>query len=165
MAALGYTQQLPTEDRYLLRRTELLDRLDVLLGGRVAEELVFGDISTGARDDLQRATDLARHMITQYGMSEHLGLATFEEPRTSTFLNVPTPQGAREYSERTAEAIDDELSKLLADAHVRVTETLASERAALDALAKLLLETEVVDRATLDRLLHTPGLWHAGRAS
>ena len=165
VAALGYTQQLPTEDRYLLRRTELLDRLDVLLGGRVAEELVFGDISTGARDDLQRATDLARHMITQYGMSEHLGLATFEEPRTSTFLNVPTPQGAREYSERTAEAIDDELSKLLADAHVRVTETLASERAALDALAKLLLETEVVDRATLDRLLHTPGLWHAGRAS
>jgi cell division protease FtsH len=160
VAALGYTQQLPTEDRYLLRRTELLERLDVLLGGRVAEELVFKDISTGARDDLQRATDLARHMITQYGMSERLGLATFEEPRTSAFLNVPLPQGSREYSERTAQAIDDELAKLLADAHIRVTETLTARRAALDALAKLLLETEVVDRATLDRLLQTPGLWN-----
>jgi cell division protease FtsH len=83
IAALGYTQQLPTEDRYLLKKAELLDRLDVLLGGRVAEELVFGDVSTGAQDDLQRATDLVRHMITRYGMSERLGLATFEEPRSS----------------------------------------------------------------------------------
>jgi len=157
VAALGYTQQLPTEDRYLLRRTELLDRLDVLLGGRVAEELVFGDVSTGARDDLQRATDLARHMVTQYGMSEHLGLATFEEPRTPLFLNVPTPQGPREYSERTAEAIDDEVTKLLADAHTRVRDTLTTRRSTLDALAKLLLEKEVVDRATLDRLLGAPG--------
>jgi cell division protease FtsH len=76
VAALGYTQQLPTEDRYLLKKTELLDRLDVLLGGRVAEEIVFSDISTGAQNDLQRATDTARHMVTQYGMSERLGLAT-----------------------------------------------------------------------------------------
>ncbi len=156
VAALGYTQQLPTEDRYLLRKTELLERLDVLLGGRVAEELVFGDVSTGARDDLQRATDLARHMVTQYGMSEHLGLATFEEPPTSVFLNVPAPQGPREYSERTAEAIDDEVTKLLADAHTRVTDTLTARRSTLDALAKLLLEKEVVDRATLDRVLGAP---------
>ncbi|MBI1894628.1 MAG: ATP-dependent metallopeptidase FtsH/Yme1/Tma family protein [Candidatus Rokubacteria bacterium] len=156
VAALGYTQQLPTEDRYLLRKTELLDRLDVLLGGRVAEELVFGDVSTGARDDLQRATDLARHMVTQYGMSEHLGLATFEEPRTPLFLNVPAPQGPREYSERTAEAIDDEVTKLLADARSRVRDTLTTRRSTLDALAKLLLEKEVVDRAALDRLLGAP---------
>jgi cell division protease FtsH len=123
----------------------------------VAEELVFGDISTGARDDLQRATDLARHMVTQYGMSEHLGLATFEEPRTSAFLNVPLAQGPREYSERTAQAIDEEIAKLLADAHVRVTQTLTTRRPALEALAKLLLEKEVVDRAALDRLLAAPG--------
>ncbi len=81
VAALGYTQQLPVEDRYLMTRAELADRLDVLLGGRVAEEVIFGDVSTGASDDLRRATDIARHMITQYGMSETLGLATFEEPR------------------------------------------------------------------------------------
>ena len=153
VAALGYTQQLPTEDRYLLKKAELLDRLDVLLGGRVAEELVFGDVSTGAQDDLQRATDLVRHMITRYGMSERLGLATFEEPRSSAFLNVPVPQAPREYSERTAQVIDDEIAKLLADAHTRVTETLTARRPELDALAKLLLEREVVDRAALDRLL------------
>jgi cell division protease FtsH len=153
IAALGYTQQLPTEDRYLLKKAELLDRLDVLLGGRVAEELVFGDVSTGAQDDLQRATDLVRHMITRYGMSERLGLATFEEPRSSAFLNVPVPQAQREYSERTAQVIDDEIAKLLTEAHTRVTETLTTRRSELDALAKLLLEREVVDRAALDRLL------------
>jgi len=90
VAALGYTQQQPTEDRYLMTRAELLDRLDVLLGGRVAEELVFGDVSTGAQDDLQRATDMARHMVARYGMSEALGLATFEAPRQALFLNVPS---------------------------------------------------------------------------
>ncbi len=153
VAALGYTQQLPTEDRYLLKKAELLDRLDVLLGGRVAEELVFGDISTGARDDLQRATDLARHMVTQYGMSESLGLRTFEEPRSPAFLNVALPQGQREYSERTAEAIDEEVGKLLADAHGRVRDTLTERRSVLDALAKRLLEQEVVDRTALDQLL------------
>jgi cell division protease FtsH len=76
VAALGYTQQVPTEDRYLLRQSELLDRLDVLLGGRVAEELVFGDVSTGAENDLDRATAMARHMVTRYGMSKRIGLAT-----------------------------------------------------------------------------------------
>jgi cell division protease FtsH len=153
VAALGYTQQTPTEDRYLLKKAELLDRLDVLLGGRVAEELVFGDVSTGAQDDLRRATDMARLMVTQYGMSEHLGLAAFEEPRTSPFLNVAVAQRAREYSERTAEAIDAEIGKILADAHGRVNDTLTSRRDALDRLAKLLLEREVVDRETLTRLL------------
>lgn len=153
VAALGYTQQLPTEDRYLLKKTELLDRLDVLLGGRVSEEIVFGDVSTGAQNDLQRATDMARHMVTQYGMSEHLGLATFEEPRLSPFLNIPMPQGQREYSERTAEAIDEEIRKLLADAQARVKETLVSKRTLLESLAKLLLEKEVVDRGMLDQVL------------
>jgi cell division protease FtsH len=153
VAALGYTQQLPTEDRYLLKRAEILDRLDVLLGGRVAEEIVFGDVSTGAQDDLQRATDMARLMVTQYGMSEHLGLATFEEPRTSIFLNIQKPQRVREYSEQTAQAIDEEIRKLLADAHTRVEQTLASRRSELDALAKLLLEKEVVDREALTQLL------------
>ncbi len=153
VAALGYTQQLPTEDRYLLKRAEILDRLDVLLGGRVAEEIVFGDVSTGAQDDLQRATDMARLMVTQYGMSEQLGLATFEEPRSSPFLNISKPQRVREYSEQTAQTIDEEIRKLLDDAHTRVEQTLAARRSELDALAKLLLEKEVIDRVALTQLL------------
>jgi cell division protease FtsH len=153
VAALGYTLQTPTEDRYLMRRAELLDRIDVLLGGRVAEEIVFGDISTGAQNDLQRVTDLARHMVTQYGMSETLGLVTFEEPRTNPFLNVGGAAGGREYSEKTAQAIDDEIRAIVADARERVRETLTKRRAALDALAKVLLEKEVVDRQDLEALL------------
>jgi cell division protease FtsH len=152
VAALGYTQQQPTEDRYLMTRAELLDRLDVLLGGRVAEELIFGDVSTGAQDDLQRATDMARHMVARYGMSETLGLATFEPPRQALFLNVPS-MAQREYSEETARRIDDEIGKLLKTAHGRVRETLAAKREVLTSLAKLLIEKEVVGRDDLTALL------------
>ena len=152
VAALGYTQQQPTEDRHLMTRAELLDRLDVLLGGRVAEELVFGDISTGAQDDLQRATDMARHMVARYGMSETLGLATFDAPRQALFLDVPS-MTQREYSEETARKIDAEISQLLETAHRRVRKTLGKKRALLDALAKRLIETEVVDRAALAQLI------------
>jgi cell division protease FtsH len=153
VAALGYTLQTPTEDRYLMRRAELLDRIDVLLGGRVAEEIVFGDISTGAQNDLQRVTDLARHMVTQYGMSETLGLVTFEEPRSNPFLNLGGAGRAREYSEKTAQAIDDEVRTIVAKARERVRETLTTRRAALDAMAKLLLEKEVIDRKALEGLM------------
>ncbi len=155
VAALGYTQQQPTEDRYLLTRQELLDRLDVLLGGRVAEELVFSDVSTGAQDDLQRATDIARHMITRYGMSEALGLATFEAPRQALFLQVPTG-GPKEYSEETARQIDAEIHELLQASRGRVRETLTAKRHLLEALAKLLMEREVVDRDSLTQLLAAP---------
>jgi cell division protease FtsH len=154
VAALGYTQQQPTEDRYLMTRAELLDRLDVLLGGRTAEEIVFGDVSTGAQDDLQRATDLARHMITRYGMSETLGLATFEAPRQALFLQVPT--GApKEYSDETARVIDAEIQQLLEAAHLRVRATLTAQRALLESLGKLLIVQEVVDRNALMQLLET----------
>jgi cell division protease FtsH len=135
-----------------MTRAELLDRLDVLLGGRVAEELVFGDISTGAQDDLQRATDMARHMVARYGMSETLGLATFEAPRQALFLNVPS-MAQREYSEETARKIDAEIEHLLETAHGRVRETLGKKRMVLDALAKRLIEKEVVDRAALLQLI------------
>src|SRR6267378_3582806 len=142
IAALGYTEQAPTEDRYLMTRAELLDRLDVLLGGRVAEEIIFGDVSTGAADDLRRATDMARHMVAQYSMSEKLGLATFEEPRP-TFLEVGGP-APREYSEATAQAIDVEIAGILSAAHARVRETLTAHRSTVEALAKLLIDKEVV---------------------
>ena len=152
IAALGYTQQQPTEDRYLMTRAELLDRLDVLLGGRVAEELVFGDASTGAQDDLQKATDMARHMVARYGMSEALGLATFDAPRQALFLNVPS-LAHREYSEETARKIDAEIARFLESAHRRVHDTLAAKRVTLESLAKHLIEKEVVDRAALTRLI------------
>ncbi|NML16945.1 ATP-dependent zinc metalloprotease FtsH [Azohydromonas caseinilytica] len=157
IAALGYTQQSPTEDRYLLRRSELLDRLDVLLGGRVAEELVFNDISTGAANDLQRATDMARHMVTHYGMSEALGLATWEAAPRSAFLAVPGGPQQRECSERTAEAIDAEVRRLLEESRERVTATLKARREQLEALAQLLLEKETVDRGMLDGVLAAAG--------
>ena len=156
IAALGYTQQLPTEDRYLLKRGELLDRLDVLLGGRVAEELVYGDISTGAQNDLQRATDMARHMVTQYGMSERLGPVTFDAPRTVAFLNLQETAALATYSEQTAQLIDQEVAALIADAHERVKRTLSEKRSTLDALARLLLKQEVVERPQLDALLKAP---------
>jgi len=153
IAALGYTQQLPTEDRYLLKRSELLDRLDVLLGGRVAEELVYGDISTGAQNDLQRASDMARHMVTQYGMSERLGHVTYDSSVQGAFLNVPDAPARASYSEQTAQIIDEETARLISESHDRVKRTLTEKRPLLDALARLLLEKEVVDRASLDQLL------------
>ncbi|MDH3443751.1 MAG: ATP-dependent zinc metalloprotease FtsH [Deltaproteobacteria bacterium] len=152
MAALGYTQQLPTEDRYLMTRSELLARIYVLLGGRVAEEMIFGDVSTGAQNDLQKATEIARTMITQFGMSERLGLVALEGPRSPTFLPVPVPS-QREYSEETARLVDDEIKKLLAEAHAKVCECLGSHREALEEVAKLLLEKEVVERPALQAIL------------
>jgi len=152
VAALGYTSQLPTEDRYLMTRSELLARICVLMGGRVAEEIVFGDISTGAQNDLQRATEIARTMITQFGMSEKLGFVSLEGPRTATFLMVPT-YSPKEYSEETARLIDEEVKQILSEAHSRASDLLISRRAALEELAKLLLEKEVVDRPALQAIL------------
>jgi cell division protease FtsH len=152
VAALGYTQQLPTEDRYLMTRSELLARIYVLLGGRVAEEMVFGDISTGAQNDLQKATEIARTMVTQFGMSERLGLVALEGPRTPTFLPVAM-QAPREFSEETARIVDEEIKKLLVDAHVKVRDALSSHRQALEELAKLLLTKEVVERPELLAIL------------
>ena len=129
IAALGYTQQLPTEDRYLMTRSELEDRMCVLLGGRVAEELAFGDVSTGAQDDLQKATDIALSMVTRYGMSETLGLRTFESERRSAFLDTPMAP-SKDYSEEKASAIDAEVEKILERSHDKVRGI--AERAARD---------------------------------
>ncbi|MDP2605517.1 MAG: ATP-dependent zinc metalloprotease FtsH [Deltaproteobacteria bacterium] len=152
IAALGYTQQLPTEDRYLLTRSELVARIYVLLGGRVAEEMVFGDISTGAQNDLQRATEIARTMVTQFGMSDKLGLVALEGPRTPLFLPIPM-QSAKEYSEETARVIDAEVKQILEKAHDKVKEILASHRPVLEELARLLLKKEVVERPELQAIL------------
>ncbi|WP_245802389.1 ATP-dependent zinc metalloprotease FtsH [Desulfacinum hydrothermale] len=145
IAALGYTQQMPTEDRYLMTRQELLSRLYVLLGGRVAEEIVFGDVSTGAQNDLQRATDIARSMVMEYGMSEKLGPVTFAREPRSPFLDTGAAPRAREFSEKTAQEIDEEISRLLDDAHEKVGRILKEKREYLERLAKDLLEKEVVE--------------------
>ncbi len=117
IAALGYTLQLPIEDRDLMTRPELLDRLTVLMGGRTAEELVFHEISTGAHDDLARATDIARSMVMRYGMSEKLGLLTYERGHRPQFLDPTPPLPQLEVSEETARDIDCEVRTLIAEAH------------------------------------------------
>jgi cell division protease FtsH len=152
IAALGYTQQQPTEDRYLLTRPELLDRLAVLLGGRVAEELVFGEVSTGAQNDLQRATDIARSMVTEYGMSDRLGLVTYDSPRQPMF----PPEGYtpnKTHSETKATQIDEEISTVMERAHQRVRNILSERRKVLDDLARLLTEREIVQGDELRVLL------------
>jgi cell division protease FtsH len=152
IAALGYTQQQPTEDRYLMTRPELLDRLAVLLGGRVAEELVFEEVSTGAQNDLQRATDIARSMVTEYGMSDHLGLVTYERARQPMFA----PEGfsaAKTYSEEKAAQIDEEIARFVEEAHQRVRKILTERRIVLDRLARLLSEKESIQGEELRQML------------
>ncbi len=161
VAALGYTQQLPTEDRYLMTRSELLARIYVLLGGRVAEEMIFSDVSTGAQNDLQKATEIARTMVTQFGMSERLGLVALEGSRAPMFLPV-SGQGQREYSEETARIVDEEIKRELSDAHRKVRNCLSSHREALERLAKLLLEKEVVERPQLQEILESTNMHRPG---
>ncbi len=152
VAALGYTQQVPTEDRYLLQRNELEDRIAVLLGGRAAEQIIFNQISSGASNDLERATDIARQMVMQLGMSENVGLVTFSRQRGS-FLQPGEALQQREYSEATAQTIDSEVRTLLANGYQRAHEILTRDRQFLEAIARKLLDTEVMDRAELRELL------------
>jgi cell division protease FtsH len=153
VAALGYTQQLPTEDRYLMTRSELEGRLCVLLGGRVAEEIVFGDVSTGAQDDLQKATDTARSMVTEYGMSTRLGLRTFEKERRGLFLDTSRAT-KKDYSEEKAAEIDKEVESILERAHSQVRELLTARKPLLEKLASVLLEKEVLEGEELRRIIH-----------
>ncbi len=157
IAALGYTQQLPTEDRYLMTKEELLDRLAVLLGGRVAEETVFADVSTGAQNDLQRATDIARSMVTEYGMSEKLGLATYARERQAFFLPTGAPPPRAEYGEETARMIDEEIARIMEATHVRVREILTARREGLEALATVLLDKETITGREMEELLGRVG--------
>jgi cell division protease FtsH len=152
IAALGYTQPLPTQDRYLYTQEELLDRITVLLGGRAAETLIFQDISTGARDDLQKASELARYMVTALGMSEQLGPYTVEQGSQPMFL----PNGDRppqSYSEATAQTIDREAQGMVEDMAERAQQLLEASQGTLETLAQYLLVHETIDQATLARLL------------
>ncbi|NLI81352.1 MAG: ATP-dependent metallopeptidase FtsH/Yme1/Tma family protein [Deltaproteobacteria bacterium] len=145
IAALGYTQQLPTEDRYLMTRDELLSRLKVLLGGRASEEIMFGDVSTGAQNDLQRATDIARSMVMEYGMSDRLGPLSYTREPRSPYLEMMQRSRERDFSERTAQSIDEEVMRIVEDAHDKVRVLLRQRRAQLERLARVLLEKETIE--------------------
>ena len=152
MAALGYTMQLPTEDRYLMTKSELLDRLAVLLGGRVAEEIIFNDASTGAQNDLIRATEIATSMVKEYGMSERLGKVTFEKEKKSPFLNQEIFSG-KQYSEETAREIDEEVKKIIDETYRKAEELLKRNKNMLEKLARLLLEKEIIEGEDLREIL------------
>jgi cell division protease FtsH len=151
--ALGYTMQLPLEDRYLLTRNDLQNQMTVLLGGRTAEEVALGEISTGAQNDLQRATDIARAMVTQFGMSEELGTVHYEHSRRSAFLDMAMGPERGPYGEETAQRIDAEVKRLLDDAHDRARQIITDRRQLLDTVTRRLLEKEVIEGDELKQLI------------
>ena len=155
IGALGYTLQLPTEDRYLMTRGELEARIAVLLGGRVAEELVYGDVSTGAQDDLLKATDIARSMVKGYGMSDSLGPVTFDLERRSPLQDMLPASGRGDYSEELARRIDQEIRGILDSQHARVTRLLSERIELLRAGATQLLAREVMTGEELAALVES----------
>jgi cell division protease FtsH len=153
IAALGYTIQLPTEDRYLVTKKELEEKLATLLGGRVAEEIFFNDVSTGAQNDLFKATDIARAMVKEYGMSSRMGLTTYERPHNPFLKGDSYFPTEKEYSEKIAAEIDEEVKNILQEAHESARSILEQKRETVEQLASLLLEKEVVDREEFVRLV------------
>ena len=151
--ALGYTMQLPLEDRYLMQRKDLESQLAVLLGGRTAEEIALNDISTGAQNDLQRATDIARAMVTEFGMSEALGAVNYDGNKRARFLDIPMGNERGQYSEPTAEQIDVEIKRILTEAHQRARQILSDHRDKLELVTRRLLEIEVMEGDELRQIL------------
>jgi cell division protease FtsH len=167
LAALGYTLQLPLEDRYLMSREELLDKMAGLMGGRAAEEIVVGSISTGASNDFKQATEIARLMVTEYGMSDALGPISYAERGRSPFLRGADGMAGltdKAYSERTQRRIDEEVSRLIEEAMQRARELIVRNREALSRVAARLLQTEVVEGDELRRILAECGALPATKA-
>lgn len=154
--ALGYTMQVPEQDHFLSSRDEMLDQIAVLLGGRTAEELFCGDITTGASNDLERATKIAREMVTRYGMSEELGTQVFGEAQHEVFLGRDYAQ-KNDYSAETAKRIDDEIERIMREAHDRAREVLSARGDQMRTMAEVLLERETVEGPAVDALLD--GTW------
>jgi cell division protease FtsH len=147
--ALGFTMQMPTEDRYLLTREELEDRLAVMLGGRAAEQVMCGTISTGASDDIQRASEMARRMVTEFGMSDKLGTVRYSTQQYQ-FLSGETTASA---SPEMLKVIDEEVQRIIGEQYKRAQELLNEHRSALEGLTRQLLETETVDGAAVKQSL------------
>jgi cell division protease FtsH len=152
VAALGYTMQLPVDEKFLSTEAELKDQIAILLGGRVAEEIIFGDISSGASNDLERASEIARSMITRLGMSKKLGPLTYGRHQDLQFLGVQG-QEERNYSEETARMIDEEARQIVEEQHRRATDILNEKRKILDSLAALLEEKEVISGEEVEELI------------
>ena len=158
--ALGYTMQLPLEDRYLMQRKDLLAQLAVLLGGRTAEEIALGEISTGAQNDLQRATDIARAMVTEWGMSDSLGAINYDGHKRNKFLDIQMGPERGAYAEDTARLIDAEVKRIMTDAHGEARRILNERRDELESVTRRLLEIEVMEGEELRRLLGVPPAAH-----
>jgi len=154
--ALGYTMQLPLEDRYLMTRSDLYNQLAVLLAGRSAEEIALGEISTGAQNDLQRASDIARAMVTEFGMSDALGSVSFDTRGAPRFLDVPVGGERGAYGEETARQIDAEVRRIVTEAHQRARALVASRRETLEQIARRLLEKEVIEGEELRAIVNGP---------
>ena len=154
--ALGYTMQMPEEDHFLETRDGMLDQIAVLLAGRTAEELFCDDITTGASNDLERATKLAREMVTRYGMSEELGTQVFGEAQHEVFLGRDYAQH-NDYAAETAKRIDDEVERIMREAHARAREVLEARRAQMETMAEVLLQRETVEGEAVNALLD--GTW------
>jgi cell division protease FtsH len=146
--ALGYTMVLPTDDKYSTTRNEMLDQLAYALGGRVAEELVFHDPTTGAANDIEKATGLARKMVTQFGMSERIGAIKLGQSQGEVFLGRDMGH-QRDYSEEVASVVDEEVRRLIENAHDEAWEVLVENRGVLDALVVALLERETLGKEEL----------------
>lgn len=153
ISALGYTLQLPTEDRFLMTKSELENKVAVLLGGRIAEELIFGEASTGAQNDLVKATDIAKSMVKAYGMSEKVGMITLERERQPQFVQLQTSQEKGDYSEETARDIDREIRRIVDAQYERVKQLLAEKKRALVEGAKVLIEREVISGGDLKTIM------------
>ncbi len=154
--ALGYTMQLPLEDRYLMQRQDLLNQLAVLLGGRTAEEIALGEISTGAQNDLLRATDIARAMVTEWGMSEVLGAVNYDGHKRGKFLEMQLGPERGAYAEDTAKLIDSEVKRIMTDAHDTARRILSKRRDMLEAVTRRLLEKEVMEGDELRSIMNVP---------
>jgi cell division protease FtsH len=152
VAALGYTLQVPTEDRFLMAKSELLNKIAVALGGRAAEEIQFQDVSTGAHNDLARATDIARSMVKEYGMSPKLGHIYFERERQQRFAGMGLPSAA-DYSDETAQVIDEEIKNILDSEYDVAKEILTKHKKVLDGGAALVLKEESIEGEKLKKLL------------
>ena len=151
--ALGYTQALPDSEKYLTSKAELKDRLAMLMGGRVAEELIFADPTTGASNDIEKATEIARRMVMEFGMSEKLGPMLYGKGTNEVFLGRDYGR-QQDYSDEVASSIDEEVKSLLSDAHIIAGKILAKFKKQMEDMVKVLMEKETIDKEEVARIFN-----------